>query len=377
LKPIYINRFEIINPKHCYPQTVLNQWITKAHQNANQYLSTTNQMDDALLAKLFIRYGVGPAQISQRYFECDDVLGIENPQSQIYTLTADSPRGADISARTKFFSTRALEVMNQFYIEPKAFTMPDHLIHVTCTGYTSPSAAQRLIANPERKKSTDITHAYHMGCYGAFPAIRMASSIASSQNHQVDIVHNEMCGLHMNCATHTPEQIIVQTLFADGHAKYTISQNALPNGENLKILGVSEALLPNSHDDMSWEPSPFGMTMTLTRDVPERIRLAIKEFSESLLNKVGVNYSELKDAVFAIHPGGPRIIDVVKETLELSESQLTESRKILFERGNMSSATLPHIWHEVLGKHHPKGTKIVSFAFGPGLTVFGAVFEVA
>jgi predicted naringenin-chalcone synthase len=355
----------------------LNQWITKAHQNANQYLSATNQMDDALLAKLFIRYGVGPAQISQRYFECDDVLGIENPQSQIYTLTADSPRGADISARTKFFSTRALEVMNQFYIEPKAFTMPDHLIHVTCTGYTSPSAAQRLIANPEWKKSTDITHAYHMGCYGAFPAIRMASSIASSQNHQVDIVHNEMCGLHMNCATHTPEQIIVQTLFADGHAKYTISQNALPNGENLKILGVSEALLPNSHDDMSWEPSPFGMTMTLTRDVPERIRLAIKEFSESLLNKVGVNYSELKDAVFAIHPGGPRIIDVVKETLELSESQLTESRKILFERGNMSSATLPHIWHEVLGKHHPKGTKIVSFAFGPGLTVFGAVFEVA
>jgi predicted naringenin-chalcone synthase len=81
--------------------------------------------------------------------------------------------------------------------------------------------------------------------------------------------------------------------------------------------------------------------------------------------------------MFAIHPGGPKIIETVKEALELAENQITESQKILFERGNMSSATLPHIWQLILEKEYPPGTKVVSFAFGPGLTVFGAVFEVS
>ena len=83
----------------------------------------------------------------------------------------------------------------------------------------------------------------------------------------------------------------------------------------------------------------------------------------------------MKNAKFAIHPGGPKIIDAVQEALELSDKQTQESKKILFERGNMSSATLPHVWNEMLNSDIPKGTKIISLAFGPGLTLFGSVFE--
>ena len=42
----------------------------------------------------------------------------------------------------------------------------------------------------------------------------------------------------------------------------------------------------------------------------------------------------------------------------------------------MSSATLPHVWQEILNKNYSIGTKIISYAFGPGLTLFGAVFEI-
>jgi hypothetical protein len=47
------------------------------------------------------------------------------------------------------------------------------LIHVSCSGYAAPSPAQRLLAE-KRWHSTAVTHSYHMGCYGAFPAIRTA-----------------------------------------------------------------------------------------------------------------------------------------------------------------------------------------------------------
>lgn len=81
-------------------------------------------------------------------------------------------------------------------------------------------------------------------------------------------------------------------------------------------------------------------------------------------------------SIFAIHPGGPKIIDSVQEVLELSNDQVVESKKVLFERGNMSSATLPHVWSEILNNNYPVGTKVISYAFGPGLTLFGSVFEV-
>ena len=98
--------------------------------------------------------------------------------------------------------------------------------------------------------------------------------------------------------------------------------------------------------------------------------------SNQLFLKAGINVTEALKSVFAIHPGGPKIIDSVQDILELSDEQVFYSKKILFERGNMSSATLPHVWSEILEHNYPVGTKVISYAFGPGLTLFGSVFEV-
>jgi predicted naringenin-chalcone synthase len=77
-----------------------------------------------------------------------------------------------------------------------------------------------------------------------------------------------------------------------------------------------------------------------------------------------------------VHPGGPRIIDGVRDALKLEESSVEISRRVLRDQGNMSSATLPHIWKEILQDESvPNGAWIPSIAFGPGLTLTGAVFR--
>jgi predicted naringenin-chalcone synthase len=77
-----------------------------------------------------------------------------------------------------------------------------------------------------------------------------------------------------------------------------------------------------------------------------------------------------------VHPGGPKILDRAREVLLLQEAQLACSRKILLERGNMSSATLPHVWMELLRDTQiAAGRTIVSLAFGPGLAVCGAIMR--
>ena len=84
----------------------------------------------------------------------------------------------------------------------------------------------------------------------------------------------------------------------------------------------------------------------------------------------------LGGALYAVHPGGPKVLDRVRAALRLDEAQIAGSRALLRRRGNMSSATLPHIWMDLV--RDPTivpGTLVVSLAFGPGLTVSAAVMQ--
>jgi predicted naringenin-chalcone synthase len=67
-------------------------------------------------------------------------------------------------------------------------------------------------------------------------------------------------------------------------------------------------------------------------------------------------------------------LDRAEQVLGLDEGQLAISRRVLRERGNMSSATLPHIWMAMAhAPDVPNDAAVISLAFGPGLTICGAV----
>lgn len=378
----YLSNFEKTLPAHRLAQNDLIAWITNCHIQSERLnrKTTYNEKDLGVMTKIIDRYAVKDTQISQRYFETNDGLSQNLNNAEIYQVTYENPAGLDIHARTLFFSKKADKIMSNAYTNK--MIKPDHLIHVTCTGYISPSPAQKVVTESTWKKPTGITHAYHMGCYASLPAIRIAQGLVAQNsivdsNYTADIFHNEMCSLHMNTLNHTPEQIIVQTLFADGHIKYTASSKPALKGKSLKVLTIHEKVVPDSTQDMSWIPTAWGMQMNLSREVPQKIKSGLKDFLNEMAKLTDFKLEDLAQAEFAIHPGGPKIIETVKEILELNEPKIMHSKKILFERGNMSSATLPHVWDSMLADPEIKaGQKIISFAFGPGLTIFGSLMEV-
>ncbi len=381
---IFLQNFQKVLPPYKFPQSELNQWLQECHLRAADFQGPTNekQIDPENFESFFKRYGIKEGQISQRSFECPDFLNKNSSESKIYSITSDHSVGFDIQERTRFFSEKALNIFSEIYPLENKPSLPDHLLHVTCTGYISPSAPQKFVGNDLWKKHTGITHLYHMGCYASLPAVRLGQALVTTEatkepDYFVDIVHTEMCGLHMNPLFNTPEQIIVQTLFADGHIKYTVAADKTKEDFAFKIKAVHEQVVPHSEEDMSWMPSPWGMQMTLSRDVPNKIRQELRPFLINLLRKADISLAETKEALFAVHPGGPKIIDFVQTELELEDAQVALSKKVLFERGNMSSATLPHVWNEILKSKPSTGQLVISFAFGPGLTLFGAVFEIS
>ena len=60
-----------------------------------------------------------------------------------------------------------------------------------------------------------------MGCYAALSAVRIAAGFVPNASRRVDIVHTELCSLHLDPADRRLEQLIVQSLFADGMIRYS------------------------------------------------------------------------------------------------------------------------------------------------------------
>jgi predicted naringenin-chalcone synthase len=283
-----------------------------------------------------------------------------------------------LETRMNFFKKRTSEVMSAFYETESEH--PSHLVHVSCTGYTAPNAAQELAAKWKREldQVMTVTNAYHMGCYAAFPAIRMAEGLSlrerngNKKNSRVDVVHQELCSLHFDPLSLEPEQVVVQSLFADGHIRYSLTPEL--NDVGFQIKALREEVLPGTLEDMSWVPTSSHFAMRLSRAVPDQIKPALRKFVKNLLDEAGVSLSN--DLIFAIHPGGPKIIEAVETELELSNDQTVESHAVLRRFGNMSSATLPHIWKAILESSLRRSDQhVVSLAFGPGLTLSGGVFK--
>lgn len=362
-KDIFIHSFQPVLPQHHLRQDKIVDWILKSHLIVD---ALNGEGKSEKIEHDLKRFALSEKYISERYFDCGEV-DEDWENHRIYKFTGDETIGAPIEERNQYFGEKAMRVFDELYHDYH----PDHIIHVTCTGYLSPSPVQTYFGHDEH--SPEVTHAYHMGCYASLPAIRMGVGLALSEEKNIDIVHTEMCSLHLRPEVHTPEQMVVQTLFADGHIKYVISDEK----KGMKILCVHEKMVPDSLEDMTWTPASHGMSMTLSREVPIKIRDALPHFIQELCDKAGIDKNEvMKKGIFAVHPGGPKIIEAVQKKLELTDEQVEFSKKVLYERGNMSSATLPHVWNEILNSHPEKQRIILSLAFGPGLTIFGSLFEV-
>jgi predicted naringenin-chalcone synthase len=380
--PLLYN-FQVQLPAYHCAQDKVFHWMTESHTKAAE-TAAREPMDaswKARMEKLIRRFSCSPAHIGQRRSELKDFLHTDWSAMQIFNLD-ESAEGKGLKVRNQFFADTADRVIEQFYAAEK--NPPADLLHITCTGYASPSAIQRLLTKKGWNQETRATHIYHMGCYAAIPALRVASGLLLNPQcdaaRHADLVHTELCTLHFNPLNHSPEQLVVQSLFADGHIRYSMTFEEAMKGSQpaaFEILAVREESVPDSLEDMTWGLSEFGFRMSLSRDVPNKIAAALPTFLERLFCQGGQEYGEARpETVFAIHPGGPRIIDSVQDLLGLSDDQTALSREVLFERGNMSSATLPHIWAKMVENQAlPPATLVASLAFGPGLTVAGTLFR--
>jgi predicted naringenin-chalcone synthase len=293
--------------------------------------------------------------------------------------------GADIDERLAIFRGQARDALVKMY--PDADAPPDELIHVSTTGYLLPSPVHELVSQ-KGWPSTTVSHCYHQGCYGAFPAVRMAAgalaaarSGVSQPRERVDIAHTEICSIHVAPECVDAEHIICDSLFGDGFIRYSAYSEAAfreRQAPGLEVVRYADTTIPASLDTMTWRPIANRFEMTLSVDVPRLIAAHVEPFITGLLRDTGLDSAAEKSRIiWVIHPGGPAIVELVGGCLGLSKDQITGGKDALRDGGNTSSATVPRIWNRILlDPGVPKGTPVVSMAFGPGLTATAMVARV-
>jgi alpha-pyrone synthase len=255
--------------------------------------------------------------------------------------------------------------------DPQSIT---HVITCSSTGFYAPGLDTEIIANYNLPPGTGRTCVNNMGCCGAFNALQVADAIAATNpDANVLVVCIEICTLHFR-SNKSLQNLIITSLFGDGAAAVLVSGNAKEKG--LRIKNFYTVIHPDDGREVSWYIRNNGFEVNLSSYVPSLVKNGVGKLVKSLLNEKGLKLNDMD--LFALHPGGRKIIEVCEKEISLTAEDAACSYSVLKNYGNMSSPTILFVLKEILNSDKAEaGNNVLGLAFGPGLAMESMLLEVS
>jgi predicted naringenin-chalcone synthase len=352
---VYLHAIATATPEHAYAQEAVGQWMQGLVGDERQR---------RLLRALYRASGITTRHscisgFGRDFFGRDEHGKLLEPgtgaRNAIYTREA---RPLGLTA-----GRRLLEQLPE--IAPGDIT---HVVTASCTGFFNPGLDYFLVRDLGLPASTERYHLGFMGCYAAFPALRMAAQFCrANPQANVLVLCLELCSLHIQLGDRE-DQLLANALFADGAAAALVNARPPAAGRPaMKLERFASALVPEGETDMAWAIGDHGFEIALSSYVPKILGANIVGVVNDLLSDAGCTRDEID--IWAVHPGGKSILDQIERSLALRPEQLATSRRVLRDFGNMSSATILFVLRDLLLDPNGRGQRICSMAFGPGLTV--------
>lgn len=340
--------------------------------NQSDALQMTSELvcqDEA--QKRFLRVLFSKSGVERRHTVLPWKIGYEWKQSP---SGGNDQRGPSTGERMQMYKTHAsdlaiaaaLRAVAEQQVDPQRIT---HLVTVSCTGFASPGIPEHLCDALNLKPTVQRVQVGFMGCHGAINGLRVCRAFTAEDPQAVVLlVAVEVCSVHYRMHWDA-EAVKGNALFADGAAAVLLS-SCDSQEESWTLKGTGSCSLPDSRDEMSWTIGDHGFEMKLTSRVPTLIEEHLPGWMAAWLDRYGYTVNQITG--WAIHPGGPRILEATKKSLGLSSELCQHSHDVLREYGNMSSPTVLFLLNR-LRENNPG--PIVLLGFGPGLTAEAALFE--
>jgi predicted naringenin-chalcone synthase len=232
-----------------------------------------------------------------------------------------------------------------------------------------PTLGSRLVDHYGMEPTIDRYHLTGVGCASAVPLLRLAS--ASLYQHPgrpaLVVAAESMSSILVSGREDDPRaKTVGSAIFGDGCAAAVISNDPTTGGP--LILSSQVHQLPGTLDAVSLELEAESSHLHLARDLPDLASLGLSALVCDFLRHKHLDASAIDHWI--VHPGGKRIIECVRDALELSDDDVDVSWRALAEHGNVGTPSIFYVLEDTTLERSPQPGELgLVVTIGPGVTV--------
>lgn len=241
----------------------------------------------------------------------------------------------------------------------------DQLVCATVTGLAIPSLDARIAAVLGLRPDVRRVPMVGLGCVaGAAGIARLHDYLTGHPGRVGALVTVELCSLTVQRDDTTTPNLVASSLFGDGAAA-VIARGGSDQRGPVEVLDSRSRLYPDTERTMGFDVSHLGLRIVLDAQVPTIVGRYIGEDVDEFLTDHGLTRTDI--GWWVCHPGGPKVIDALRDTLGLDDHDLALTRASLAQIGNLSSASVLHVLADTLRDRPPApGSHGLLMALGPG-----------
>ncbi|OOQ58684.1 type III polyketide synthase [Mucilaginibacter pedocola] len=240
------------------------------------------------------------------------------------------------------------------------------LVFVSTTGLATPSIDALIINKMRLNPHINRLPVWGLGCGGGVAGVAKANALATANpNAVVVLVAVELCSLTLIKTDYSKSNFIGSSLFSDGIAAVIIKGDNHQPKTGIKIVANSSKLYYDSLDIMGWDFNDDGFKVLFSKDIPTFIRQNIGSDIDAFLSAHNLQLSDIRNFIF--HPGGKKVLDAYMDSLQLTDDALQNTRQVMKDNGNMSSATVLYVLEKFLEEGYRDGYGLM-LAMGPGFS---------
>ncbi|CAA0827692.1 Type III polyketide synthase B [Striga hermonthica] len=253
-----------------------------------------------------------------------------------------------------------------------------HLVYVSSSEVRLPGGDLYLANGLGLRPDTQRTMLYFSGCSGGVAGLRVAKDIAENNpGSRVLLVTSETTVIgYRPPSADRPYDLVGVALFGDGAGALIIGSN--PDFETetplFELHTAKQHFLPGTEKIIDGKLTEEGISFRLDRELPQIIEDNIQDFCLGLMGFGGFSEKDYNKLFWAVHPGGPAILNRLEKKLELLPQKLSSSRRALADYGNASSNTIMYVLEYMLEEMRREKRDDdwgLILAFGPGITFEG------
>ncbi len=238
----------------------------------------------------------------------------------------------------------------------------DSVVVNTCTGYICPGISTYLIEKLNLSRNVHVYDLVGSGCGGAIPNLELAESLLSRNGGKpVVSVSVEICSATFQMANDI-SLLLSNTLFGDGAAAAVLWTRP----EGYELVDSASLYAPEHRDSIRYVHKQGQLHNQLSLKLPELVRKAAAQVVADVLSRHSLKPADIRH--WALHSGGEKIINAVRDGIGLSEKQVLPAREVLRKHGNMSSPTVWFVLREIEKRGISQGEWCIMVAFGAGLS---------